>query len=509
MILIIDFGSQYNQLIARRVREHHVYCRIDPPGISLDAVKARNPEGIILSGGPASIYEKNSPQADRNIFNLGIPVLGICYGMHFMIAALGGSVRGAGRREYGFAELEVKDPAGLFEDVPARSTCWMSHGDAIQKLPSGFKIAASTANTAVAAAADAEKNLYAVQFHPEVAHTQMGKRMLHNFIFKICGCKRSWTMKSFARQSIEDIGKTVGNKKVILGLSGGVDSSVAAVLIHKSIGKNLTCIFVDNGLLRKNEAKKLKIRLQEHLKIDIRFVNAARQFLQALAKVTDPEKKRKIIGRVFMQVFEAEARKIKDAEFLAQGTLYPDVIESVSAFGGPTSVIKSHHNVGGLPRKMKLTLIEPLKYLFKDEVRLLGRELGIPKDLIWRQPFPGPGLGVRIIGEITPRRLAILRNVDDLLLEEIKKEGYYKRLWQSFAVLLPLKSVGVMGDQRTYENIVALRAVTSKDAMTADWAKLPHKLLGRISNRIINEVKGVNRVVYDISSKPPSTIEWE
>ena len=509
MILIIDFGSQYNQLIARRVREQHVYCQIEPPNIPLDGVKALNPEGIILSGGPASIYEKNSPKADRNIFNLGSPVLGICYGMHFMMAALGGSVRGVGKREYGFAELEVKDPDGLFEGVPLRSTCWMSHGDSIQKLPAGFKIAASTANTKVAAAVDAERNLYAVQYHPEVAHTQMGKRMLHNFIFKICGCRRSWTMKSFARQSIEDIGKTVGNKKVILGLSGGVDSSVTAVLIHKSIGKNLTCIFVDNGLLRKNEAKKLKVRLKENLKINIRFVNAARQFLQALAKVTDPEKKRKIIGRVFMKVFEAEAGKIQDAEFLAQGTLYPDVIESVSAFGGPTSVIKSHHNVGGLPRKMKLKLIEPLKYLFKDEVRLLGRELGIPEDLIWRQPFPGPGLAIRIIGEITARRLAILRNVDDLLLEEIKKEGYYKKLWQSFAVLLPLKSVGVMGDQRTYENIVALRAVTSKDAMTADWAKLPHKLLGRISNRIINEVKGVNRVVYDISSKPPSTIEWE
>jgi GMP synthase (glutamine-hydrolysing) len=509
MILIIDFGSQYNQLIARRVREHHVYCQIEPPGIHLDAVQALNPDGIILSGGPASIYEKNSPKSDRAIFDLGKPVLGICYGMHFMMAALGGSVRGTGKREYGFAELAVKTPTGLFEGVPPHSTCWMSHGDSIEKLPAGFKIAASTVNTAVAAAVNVKKNLYAVQYHPEVAHTQMGKKMLHNFIFKICGCKRSWTMKSFARKSIEEISKTVGDKKVILGLSGGVDSSVTAVLIHKSIGKNLTCIFVDNGLLRKNEAKKLKIRLKQHLNISIRYVNAAHQFLNALAKVTDPEKKRKIIGRVFMQVFEAEARKIKDAEFLAQGTLYPDVIESVSAFGGPTSVIKSHHNVGGLPRKMKLKLIEPLKYLFKDEVRLLGRELALPQDLIWRQPFPGPGLAIRIIGEITPRRLAILRNVDDLLLEEIKKGGYYRKLWQSFAVLLPVKSVGVMGDQRTYESIVALRAVTSKDAMTADWAKLPHKLLGRISNRIINEVKGVNRVVYDISSKPPSTIEWE
>jgi len=509
MILIIDFGSQYNQLIARRVREHHVYCQIEPPGISLDAVRALNPEGIILSGGPASIYEKNSPKADPGIFGLGIPVLGICYGMHFMMAALGGNVRGAGKREYGFAELEVKKAVGLFEGVPQHSTCWMSHGDSIETLPAGFKTAASTSNTKVAAAENVSQKLYAVQYHPEVVHTQIGKKMLHNFIFKICGCKRSWTMKSFARQSIAEIAAMVGDKKVILGLSGGVDSSVTGVLIHKSIGKNLTCIFVDNGLLRKNEAQKLKIRLTQYLNLNIRFVNAASQFLKALAKVTDPEKKRKIIGRVFMEVFEAEARKIKGAEFLAQGTLYPDVIESVSAFGGPTSVIKSHHNVGGLPKRMKLKLIEPLKYLFKDEVRLLGRELGIPQELIWRQPFPGPGLAIRVIGEITPRRLSILRNVDDLLLEEIRRDGYYKRLWQSFAVLLPIKSVGVMGDQRTYENIVALRAVTSKDAMTADWAKLPHKLLGRISNRIINEVKGVNRVVYDISSKPPSTIEWE
>ena len=509
MILIIDFGSQYNQLIARRVREHRVYCQIEPPSISPAAIQALNPQGIILSGGPASIYEENSPKADSAILSLGAPVLGICYGMHFMMATLGGTVHSAGKREYGFAELEVKKQENLFKGVQKRSTCWMSHGDAIAKMPAGFQIAASTANTKVAAAVHPEKRLFAVQYHPEVAHTQIGKKMLHNFLFDICGCKRTWTMKSFAKHASEDIRQTVGRKKVILGLSGGVDSSVTAVLIHNSIGKNQTCIFVDNGLLRKNEAQKLKATLKRHLKINIRFVNAKSKFLKALAKVTDPEKKRKIIGRVFMQVFEAEARKIKDAEFLAQGTLYPDVIESVSAFGGPTSVIKSHHNVGGLPQKMKLKLIEPLKYLFKDEVRLLGKELGLPQDLIWRQPFPGPGLAIRIIGEINARRLAILRNVDDLLLEEIKNAGYYRRLWQSFAVLLPIKSVGVMGDQRTYENIVALRAVTSKDAMTADWAKLPHKLLGQISNRIINEVKGVNRVVYDISSKPPSTIEWE
>jgi GMP synthase (glutamine-hydrolysing) len=429
--------------------------------------------------------------------------------MHFMMSALGGSVKRAGRREYGFAELNIKRRQGVFEGIHTKSQCWMSHGDSIQRLPNGFTISANTENTAVAAAAHRNKRLIGVQFHPEVAHTLMGKKILRNFLFGICGCARSWTMKSFARDAIEDIRQTVGDKKVILGLSGGVDSSVTAILLHKSIDKQLTCIFVDNGLLRKNEADKLKTTLKQHLNINIRFVNAKSRFLKALAKITDPEKKRKIIGRIFMEVFEAEAKKIKGAEFLSQGTLYPDVIESVSAFGGPTSVIKSHHNVGGLPRKMKLKLIEPLRYLFKDEVRLLGKTLGLPDHLVWRQPFPGPGLAVRILGEITPRHLRILRDVDELLLEEIKDAGYYKRLWQSFAVLLPLKSVGVMGDQRTYENIVAIRAVTSKDAMTADWAKLPHKLLGKISNRIINEVDGVNRVVYDISSKPPSTIEWE
>jgi GMP synthase (glutamine-hydrolysing) len=509
MILIIDFGSQYNQLIARRVRENHVYCQIDPPGISIETIQALNPSGIILSGGPASIYEKNSPKTDIAVFDLGIPILGICYGMHFMISALGGTVEGVGKREYGFAELDIKNADGIFQGVSKKSTCWMSHGDSIRRLPRGFKTSASTTNTKIAATVHPRKNLFGFQYHPEVAHTQMGKKMLRNFLFDICDCKRSWTMKSFARRSIEEIRSTVADKKVILGLSGGVDSSVAAVLLHKSIGKQLTGIFVDNGVLRKDEARKLKLTLKRQLKLNIRFVNAKTQFLKALAKITDPEKKRKIIGRIFMQVFEAEARKIKGAEFLAQGTLYPDVIESVSAFGGPTSVIKSHHNVGGLPKNMKLKLIEPLKYLFKDEVRLLGKELGLEKELIWRQPFPGPGLAIRIIGEITPKRLKILRNVDDLLLEEIKNAGYYRKLWQSFAVLLPIKSVGVMGDQRTYENIVAIRAVTSKDAMTADWAKLPHKLLGRISNRIINEVNGVNRVVYDISSKPPSTIEWE
>jgi len=509
MILIIDFGSQYNQLIARRVRENHVYCLIEPPTIKVDAIIRLGPEGIILSGGPSSIYEKNSPKIDPAVFKLNIPVLGICYGMQFMLSALGGAVKRAERREYGFAELKIKRPTGVFKDIQKKTQVWMSHGDSIQRLPAGFTISASTENTTVAAAAHRNRKLMGVQFHPEVAHTPQGKKILRNFLFDVCGCKRSWSMKSFAKEAIEDIRQTVGNKRVILGLSGGVDSSVTGILLHKSIQKQLTCIFVDNGLLRKNEADKLKITLNQHLDIKIRFVKASARFLKALASVTDPEKKRKIIGRIFMEVFEAEAKKIKDAEFLAQGTLYPDVIESVSAFGGPTSVIKSHHNVGGLPKKMKLKLIEPLRYLFKDEVRLLGKELGLPDNLVWRQPFPGPGLAVRVLGEITRKRLQILREVDDVLLEEIKNAGYYKRLWQSFAVLLPLKSVGVMGDQRTYENIIAIRAVTSKDAMTADWAKLPHKLLGKISNRIINEVDGVNRVVYDISSKPPSTIEWE
>ncbi len=509
MILIIDFGSQYNQLIARRVRENHVYCLIEPPTIKTGAIKRLDPEGIILSGGPSSIYEKNSPKMDAGVFKLGIPILGICYGMQFMVAALGGSVKRAARREYGFAELVIKSQTGIFEGIQKKTQCWMSHGDSIVRLPGGFRVLASTESTPVAAAMHRKRRLIGVQFHPEVAHTPTGKQMLQNFLFGVCGCARSWSMRSFARTAVEDIRRSVGDKKVILGLSGGVDSSVTAMLLHKSIDNQLTCIFVDNGLLRKNEARKLKRTLKQHLKINIRFANARLKFLNALAKVTDPEKKRKIIGRIFMEVFEAEAKKIKGAEFLAQGTLYPDVIESMSAFGGPTSVIKSHHNVGGLPRKMKLKLIEPLRYLFKDEVRLLGKELGLPDDLVWRQPFPGPGLAVRILGEVTRRRLRILREVDDVLLEEIKNAGYYKKLWQSFAVLLPLRSVGVMGDQRTYEHIVAIRAVNSKDAMTADWAKLPHKLLGKISNRIINEVDGVNRVVYDISSKPPSTIEWE
>ena len=509
MIIIIDFGSQFNQLIARRVRECRVYCQIEPPTVTADQIRSWAPEGIILSGGPSSIYEKDSPRVDAGIFDLGIPVLGICYGMHFMVDTLGGKVKKADKREYGFASLTARQQKGLFSGIGQETVTWMSHGDSIDGLPKGFSVSASTANTKVAAMANIRKKFFGVQFHPEVAHTAKGRKMIHNFLFDICGCKASWTMKSFARDTVSQIRKTVGDKSVILGLSGGVDSSVTALLIHRAIGKNLTCIFVDNGLLRKDEAVQLKEKLKSHLKINIRFVKAASRFVKALSNVSDPERKRKIIGKEFMDVFEAEALKIKDADFLAQGTLYPDIIESQSAFGGPTAVIKSHHNVGGLPKKMKLKLVEPLKYLFKDEVRKLGKALGLDDELVWRQPFPGPGLAIRVIGEVTKKRLDVLREVDSVLQEEIRASGYYRKLWQSFAVLLPIKSVGIMGDGRTYENIVAIRAVTSKDAMTADWAKLPHRLLGKISNRIINEVRGVNRVVYDISSKPPSTIEWE
>ncbi|RTZ97053.1 MAG: GMP synthase (glutamine-hydrolyzing) [Deltaproteobacteria bacterium] len=509
MILIIDFGSQYNQLIARRVREHRVFCQIEPPTINMAAIRKLNPDGIILSGGPSSIYDKKSPRIHKAIFDLGIPVLGICYGFHYMADTLGGTVKRSKKREYGFADMRIRSHDHLFADIDDETTCWMSHGDTIKKLPRGFKITASTPSTRIAAAAHIKKKIFGVQFHPEVAHTPQGKKIIKRFLFDICKCKRLWTMKNFAIQAEERIRETVGDNRVILGLSGGVDSSVTALLIHRAIGNHLTCIFVDNGLLRLNEKEKIEKTMKRHLAINIRFVSAKRRFLSALAGVTDPEKKRKIIGKVFMDVFEGEAKKIKKAAFLAQGTLYPDIIESRSAFGGPTSVIKSHHNVGGLPKKMKLKLVEPLQYLFKDEVRKLGKTLGLSDELVWRQPFPGPGLAIRIIGEITSRRLAILRQADDLLLQEIKAAGFYKKLWQSFAVLLPIKSVGVMGDKRTYENILAIRAVTSTDAMTADWAKLPHKFLASVSNRIINEVNGVNRVVYDISSKPPSTIEWE
>lgn len=509
MILIIDFGSQYNQLIARRVREHHVYCQIEPPDITVGAIKALEPEGIILSGGPASIYSKGAPRVDRGIFDLGIPILGICYGLQYMVETLGGKVIGSTKREYGFAELNIKKTKGMFSGIEKRTQCWMSHGDSIGELPQGFSVTASTDNTKVAATEDSKRNFYGLQFHPEVVHTQAGKKMLSNFLFGVCHCKKSWSMKSFVMQTVTEIREQVGSEKVILGLSGGVDSSVAAVLLHKAIGRQLTCVFVDNGVLRAGEAERVIDMFKRHLHINLHFARCGSLFLKKLKGVTDPEKKRKIIGRTFIEVFDAEARKIQGVKFLAQGTLYPDLIESRSAFGGPSAVIKSHHNVGGLPRKMKLKLVEPLKHLFKDEVRLLGKELGLADDVVWRQPFPGPGLAIRIIGDVTPQRLSVLRKADTILIEEIRAAHLYYKLWQSFTVLLPLKSVGIMGDQRTYENIVAIRAVTSDDAMTADWARLPQDLLARISTRIINEVRGINRVVYDISSKPPSTIEWE
>jgi GMP synthase (glutamine-hydrolysing) len=509
LILIIDFGSQYNQLIARRVREHRVYCRIEPPQMTLAAIKELAPEGIILSGGPASIYSKGSPRVDRGIFELGIPVLGICYGLQYMIDSLGGKVIGSTKREYGFAELSLKKNKGLFAGVDKKTQCWMSHGDSIGALPTGFTITASTPNTPVAAAEDAKRKFYGLQFHPEVVHTQDGKKILANFLFNVCHCKKNWSMKSFVNQAVDEIREQVGSEKVILGLSGGVDSSVAAVLLHKAIGRQLTCVFVDNGVLREGEARRVIEMFEKNLQINLRFARSGKLFLQRLKGVTDPERKRKIIGRTFIEVFDAEAHKIKDVKFLAQGTLYPDLIESRSAFGGPSAVIKSHHNVGGLPKKMKMQLVEPLKHLFKDEVRLLGKELGLADDVVGRQPFPGPGLAIRIIGEVNARRLSVLRKADTILLEEIRAAGLYYKLWQTFTVLLPLKSVGIMGDQRTYENIVAIRAMTSDDAMTADWARLPQDLLARVSTRIINEVRGINRVVYDISSKPPSTIEWE
>jgi len=426
-----------------------------------------------------------------------------------MIHSLGGKIESTSKREYGLAELKILDKKSIFYGINMETPCWMSHGDSTSGLPEDFKITASTENTKIAAVENVQKRLYGLQFHPEVAHTPEGKKMLSNFLFRVCGCKKTWTMKSFIRKVTEEIKEEVGEKNVILGLSGGVDSSVAAILLNRAIGKQLTCIFVDNGLLRKGEEERVKGLFKRHLRINLRFINARKRFLEPLRGIVDPERKRRIIGRTFIRVFEHEALNIKGVDFLAQGTLYPDLIESRSAFGGPSAVIKSHHNVGGLPKKMRLKLIEPLKHLFKDEVRLLGKELGLPDDIISRHPFPGPGLAVRIIGEVTARRLSILRQADYILITEIKKSNHYKRLWQAFAILLPLKSVGIMGDKRTYEHIVVIRAVNSLDAMTADWARLPHTLLVRVSNRIINEVRGINRVVYDISSKPPSTIEWE
>ena len=509
-ILILDFGSQYTQLIARKIREQKVYCEIHPFNYSVDKIKEFDPKGIILSGGPSSVYGKDAPIIGKEVLELGIPVLGICYGMQLISHLLGGRVFSSDKREYGRTEIQILADKAIFEgfDTNQKKTVWMSHGDKIEQLPEGFEVLAKTDNTPYCAAADFTRRLYTVQFHPEVVHTQGGVQILRNFVFGICKCCANWDMGSFIQRQLKEIKEKVGDKNVILGLSGGVDSSVAAVLINKAIGHQLKCIFVNNGVLRLNEAEKVIDMFRNHFDVDLIYVDASERFLKKLKGVEDPEKKRKIIGHEFVEVFDEEAKKIKNVKFLSQGTLYPDVIESVS-FKGPSDVIKSHHNVGGLPEKMNLELLEPFRELFKDEVREIGRELGIAEEVINRQPFPGPGLAVRIIGEITKERLDILRAADDIVSSEIKAAGLYNKLWQSFAVLLPVKSVGVMGDERTYESVCAIRAVESQDAMTADWAKLPYDVLGRISSRIINEVKGINRVVYDISSKPPSTIEWE
>lgn len=506
-ILVLDFGGQYARLIARRVRECKVYSEIVSHDISASDLSAKNPAGLILSGGPASVYVKDAPVCDPAIFELGVPVLGICYGMQLMAKELGGSVAKTGRSEYGKIELKVEATSPLFTDVPLKQTVWMSHQDSVDKLPKGFTALASSTNTTVAAMGDPEKKLYAVQFHPEVVHTPHGMEILKNFLYDVCDCPPNWTKVSIIEREVENIRLVVGDEKIICGLSGGVDSSTAAVLVRKAVGDNLTCIFVDHGLLRKGEAKQVAETFRKHFKINLVSVDASRRFLDKLKGVTDPEKKRKVIGREFIRVFEEEAAKIADIKWLVQGTLYPDVIESGA--NAQAATIKSHHNVGALPADIKLSLVEPLRLLFKDEVREVADELGLPEEIVWRHPFPGPGLAIRIIGEVTEERLEILREAEAIFDEELRRAGLYRDIWQSFAVLPAIKSVGVMGDQRTYSYPIILRAVTSQDAMTADWAKLPYELLERCSNRIVNEVPGVNRVAYDVTSKPPGTIEWE
>ena len=508
-IAVLDFGSQYTQVIARRIRECSVYSEIMPFNTRASDLKKRGVCGVILSGGPASVLAKGSPRPDPKIFELGVPVLGICYGLQLMGKMLGGEIVSSRRREYGLGTLSFNGGGKLLAGIKSPIQVWNSHGDKIERLPKGFKAVGTTENSAYALVADESLRFYGMQFHPEVVHTPRGMEIIKNFLYKICGCTGDWKMSDYVARAIADIREKVGDKKVILGLSGGVDSSVAAALIHKAVGDRLTCVFVDNGLLRKDERAKVERLFKDNFKMRMKTVRAERLFLSRLAGVADPERKRKIIGKTFVEVFDKTVKSIGKVDFLAQGTLYPDVIESVPIAGNPASLIKSHHNVGGLPKRMKLRLLEPLRELFKDEVRALGAELGLSREVLWRHPFPGPGLGVRVVGDITKKRLDILREADAILMDEMRSGGYYDKVWQAFAVFLPVKTVGVMGDERTYDNVIALRIVESQDAMTADWAHIPHELLAKISNRIINEVKGVNRVCLDISSKPPATIEWE
>jgi len=506
-IIILDFGSQYTQLIARRIRENKVFCEIVPFNQPVETYRERNLKGIVLSGGPSSVFDPGAPFCGKEVFELGVPVLGICYGLQLLGKLFKGEVERSQKREYGKAVIQIDRPEDLFFGVKDITVVWMSHGDHLSQLPAGYEVLAHTENIAYAGIGNREKRIFGLQFHPEVAHTEEGKKILQNFLFRICRCTGSWTTESFIETTIRQIREQVKDGQMVLGLSGGVDSSVCAILVNRAIGKQLHCIFVDNGLLRKNEVSEV-ISAFKDFDLNLIPVNASDRFLSELQGIVDPEEKRKIIGRVFIRVFEQEAEKIKGVEFLAQGTLYPDVIESTS-FKGPSATIKSHHNVGGLPEEMNLKLIEPLRELFKDEVRELGRKLNLPEIILGRHPFPGPGLAVRILGEVTKERLSVLREADYIYISELKGMNLYNDIWQAFCVLLPVQSVGVMGDERTYENVIALRAVTSVDGMTADWARLPAEVLGRISNRIINQVKGVNRVVYDISSKPPATIEWE
>lgn len=507
-VLILDFGSQYTQLIARKIRELKVYCEIHPFNVSMDFIKNFGAKAIILSGGPCSVYEEGSPSVSEEIFELGLPILGICYGMQLICQLFGGEVKKAAKKEFGQFPVDIIDACSLFEGISSPTIVLMSHGDSVAGIPEGYSITAKSENTPYCAIQHEEKQVYGIQFHPEVVHSIDGLQLLSNFLFKIAKLNANWDMESFIKIKIAEIKEEIGNDNVVLGLSGGVDSSVAAILINKAIGKQLKCIFVNNGVLRLNEGQKVQDLFRGHYNIDLTYIDATDEFLDELKDVENPEKKRKIIGHKFVEIFDREAKKIGGVKFLAQGTLYPDVIESVS-FKGPSDVIKSHHNVGGLPEKMNLKLLEPFRELFKDEVREIGRKLDMPDEIINRQPFPGPGLAVRILGDVSKDKIEILQKADDIVVSEIKNAGLYTELWQSFAVLLPIKTVGVMGDERTYENVCAIRAVTSQDAMTADWAKIPYDVLEKISARIINEVRGINRVVYDISSKPPSTIEWE